>query len=145
MCFRSQSRKFHIENSQTLVFRQVKPVGPENLEDSIKEELEFHLNNFRPYFTHDIAFWVNNKFDRETFERVCKTFSKGLIKRITFLSQYSLNDDKFAAENLRTFCFRLLWQSHQYAMTREACRDMQICLRSHLRQTMPDSVSFLLR
>lgn len=144
--FRNRNQKFRVENAQTLVFRILPSVNVKNLH-SLNDETNYtDLTNFRPFYVHDIAFWVDkDEFDEKSFSEMCRRFSKGLIKRIKILPAYSMNDDRYADKNLQTLCFRLIWQSRNYSLPRENCRDLQIMLRNYLTDAMPEKLSFKLR
>jgi len=135
--YKNTSRRFRVENAETLVFRLVECVAaPETLDDLIAESDFDQLHPLRPYYIHDISFWIPDSFRTDLFVDIVRRLSKGLVKRIIALPTYSCLDDKTAMNQESaqrvSLCYRFIWQSVNCALTRPAARDLQLLLRVQL-------------
>uniref|UniRef100_A0A5S6QRZ2 25S rRNA (uridine-N(3))-methyltransferase BMT5-like domain-containing protein n=1 Tax=Trichuris muris TaxID=70415 RepID=A0A5S6QRZ2_TRIMR len=128
--FRGQAKKFaNDQNSPvTLWFRATQFAS---LQQNVTEALK--LYNQRPFYALDMSFWSTWSLNRDELYDEISRFANGMVKKIQLVEVYRppLVDESADHERV-SFCVRLFWQSHLYALTKQLAITYQQQLKTHL-------------
>ena len=145
----TNENQFSISINADMIFKYLFAINDERLfysddkrifikDESLDKEIKFEwiikpisIENCKWY--HDISFWLNQKHSFEYFDfiNIVRDVCGDLVKSVQLIDKYS-KIDEITGELKKSFCFRLLYESCDKALSRNVTSNIQLNLRTKL-------------